>query len=103
MTPPLPRPHRAPRKLRLTLVHSDRRLTLHRSGRIDQARVANVNAQVGNASWVCPFGGIFGDINAALHYMPCHTARVIKFPERRNEIAKLRSEIQEVSRTVSVG
>jgi hypothetical protein len=31
-----------------------------------------------------------------------YTARVIKFPERRSEIAKLRAEIEEMRKTVSV-
>jgi hypothetical protein len=101
--PPLPRPHRAPRKLRLTLSHHDRRLMLHRSGCGDQARIANANAEVGNASWMHLFGAIFGDPNAALKYMPCNTARVIQFPERRSELAKLRGEIAEMSRILAVG
>jgi hypothetical protein len=50
-----------------------------------------------------PFYGIFGDLNAALHYMPCHTARVIQFPGHRTEIARLRAEIEELRKTVSVG
>jgi hypothetical protein len=29
-------------------------------------------------------------------------ARIIKFPERRNELAKLRAEIEEMRKTVSV-
>ena len=38
---------------------------------------------IGAASWCRPFGGLFGDPNAALHYMPRDTARIIKFPARR--------------------
>jgi hypothetical protein len=47
------------------------------------------------ALWLHMFGDLFGNPN----YMFRHTARVIKFPERRSEIAKMRSEIQAVSRS----
>jgi hypothetical protein len=35
--------------------------------------------------------------------MPLCTARIIKFPERRNEFAKLRAELEEVRKTVRGG
>jgi hypothetical protein len=38
-----------------------------------------------------------------MNYRPRYTARIIRFPERRSDIAKLRSEIAEMMRTVSVG
>jgi|GraSoi_2013_40cm_1033754.scaffolds.fasta_scaffold314965_1 hypothetical protein len=41
---------------------------------------------------------IFGDPNATSYYV----ARIIKFPERRSELGKLRAEIAEMSRIVSV-
>ncbi len=59
---------------------------------VELARLA-----IGAASWR-PLGGLFGNPN----YMPHDTARVIKFPERRSELAKLRAEIEEMRKTVSV-
>jgi hypothetical protein len=41
----------------------------------------------------------------ARHRLPCGTAWILKFPkfpERRNEFAKLRAEIEEMRKTVSV-
>ena len=49
-----------------------------------------------------PFWGVFGDPTIVLRYASPYTPRVIKFPERRNEIAKLRTEIEEMRKTVSV-
>jgi hypothetical protein len=49
-----------------------------------------------------PQASIFGNLNAALHSLPCRTARILKFPERRNDFAKLRAEIEEMRKTVSV-
>ena len=43
------------------------RLMLHRTRRIDQARVTDANAEIGNASWVPSLGALFGDPNTALH------------------------------------
>jgi hypothetical protein len=31
--------------------------------------------------------------------MPLYTAKILKFPERRSEIAKLRGELEEMKRT----
>jgi len=42
---------------------------------------------------------IFGDPNATSYYV----ARIIKFPERRSELARLKAEIKELRKTVSVG
>jgi hypothetical protein len=104
--PPLPpvrkrRAHRAWRR-RFRLYHDDRRVLLHRHGYVDRARIAEANAEIGNASWVHPFRDIFGKLNAALHYLPCHAARILKFPERRSDLARLRAEIEEMRKTVSV-
>ena len=46
---------------------------------VDQARVELCRVSIGGASWF-PFAGIFGNPHAVLHYMPCHTAHIIKFP-----------------------
>jgi hypothetical protein len=105
MMPPLPpvrkrRAHRAWRR-RFRLYHDDRRVLLHRHGYVDRARIEDCRRAIGGASWG-PFAGIFGDLNAALHYLPCHAARILKFPERRSKIAKLRAEIEEMRKTVSV-
>ena len=50
-----------------------------------------------------PFSDIFGNLNAALHHMPYHMARILKFPERRSEIARLKAEIKELRKTVRGG
>jgi hypothetical protein len=101
MTPLLLRPRRAPRTSRLALSHSDRRLMLHRHGHFDWQRLVDANAEIGMTG--SPFSGIFGNLNAALHYLPCHTARVIQFPGHRTEIARLRVEIEELRKTVRGG
>jgi hypothetical protein len=103
MLPPLPperkrRTHRAWRR-RFRLYHDDRRVLLHRHGCVDRARIADANAAIGSASWLQLFFGIFGDLNAALHYLPCRAARILKFPERRSDLARLRAEIEELQRT----
>jgi hypothetical protein len=54
-------------------------------GYVDPERIADANAEAGNAAWVSPFGDLFGNPNAVLHYMPYHAARILKFPERPNE------------------
>jgi hypothetical protein len=82
--------------------HDDRRILLHRHGYVDHARVELCCLSIGGASWF-PFAGIFGNAHAVLNYMPRYTVRILKFPERRSEIAKLRGEIAEMSRAVSVG
>jgi hypothetical protein len=48
-----------------------------------------------------PFWGVFGDPTILLRYAPLYTARVIKFPERRSDLAMLRAEIEEMRKTVS--
>jgi hypothetical protein len=63
-------------------------------GYIDRKRVELARMAIGAASWCSPFSGMFGD--AALCYMPRETAKVIKFPERRSDIAKLRAELEEM-------
>ena len=106
MMPPLPpvrkrRAHRAWRR-RFRLYHDDRRVLLHRHGYVDRARIADANAAIGSASWLHLFWGVFGDPTILLH-MPYHMARVIRFPDRRSELAKIRAEIKELRKTVSVG
>jgi hypothetical protein len=88
------------RHFRTTLSHPDRRLMLHYFGHADWKRLIDANAEVGNASWMHRFTSGFGDPNALLFY---DTARIIPFPERRNGIAKLRSEIVEIKRSVRGG
>jgi hypothetical protein len=63
------------KRARASLSHDQRRITAHYYGYADRARIAHANAEVGNASWVHPFGGIFGNLNDALHYMPYHARR----------------------------
>ncbi len=48
-----------------------------------------------------PWADVLGSPNAALRYMPLYTARIIKFPERRSEIAKLKAELEEVKRAIA--
>jgi hypothetical protein len=76
--------HRAPRtkRARTSLSHDQRRITAHDFGFIDPQRTADASAEVGNASWVHPFGDLFGNLNAVLHYMPRDSARIIKFPAK---------------------
>jgi hypothetical protein len=63
-----------------------RRLRHHRRGRrdmrlVDQARIEECRLAIGGAS-SCPFGGIFGNPNTVLHYMPRPMARIITVPAR---------------------
>ena len=41
-----------------------------------------------------PFWGVFGDPTIVLRYASPYTARIIKFPQRRSEIAKLRPRLR---------
>jgi hypothetical protein len=34
--------------------------------------------------------------------LPCRAARILKFPERGNDLAKLKAEIEEMRKTISV-
>ena len=77
---PLVRPRR--NRSRRLLTHDQHRLRRH-FGYIDPKRIELGCASIGAASWCHMFGELFGDPNAALHFMPCHTAMVIKFPARR--------------------
>jgi hypothetical protein len=43
--------------------------------------------------------GVFGDPTIVLRYASHYTAKIIKFPERRSELAKLRAEIEELQRS----
>jgi hypothetical protein len=98
--PPLP-PGRRRIVQRHALSHDQRRKYMRWYGFVDPQRTWRARIAIGNASWCTPFWGIFGDLNAALHYLPCRVARILKFPERRSDIAKLKAEIAEMSRIVS--
>jgi hypothetical protein len=87
MTLPLHRPRR--HRWRRLLSHDQRRLSGHFA--FDPERIKLCRTSIGTASWLSPFGGVFGDPNAAFH-MPCFTARVLAFPERCSELAQLRPE-----------
>jgi hypothetical protein len=67
------------------------------TGRASKTAVSPLAARRGVRS-----PGIFGNLDAALHYLPCRAARILKFPERGSEIARLRAEIEEMRKTVSV-
>jgi hypothetical protein len=96
LLPPL---RRRPASRRWHWSHDDKRVILHRHGRLDPERVWLARIAIGNASWVHPFWGVFGDPTILLRYAPRYTARVIKFAERRSDLAKLRIEIDELQRT----
>ena len=81
------------RRGRHVLSHAQRRIRWHYLGQLDPERVALVNCMIG-----LPWAGVFGNPNAASYYV----VRILKFPERRNEIAKLRGEIEQMNRTLSV-
>jgi hypothetical protein len=87
---------------RRLLSHDQHRLRRHFV--VDQWRAEIGRASVGAASWCMPFGNLFGDPNAVLHYMPRPIARVLAFPGCfRGEIAQIRSELDELKRTIWVG
>jgi hypothetical protein len=90
------RPSRVSR--RCVLSHSDWRKLGHWYGFIDPERTWRARIAIGNASWLHPFWGVFGDPTILLSCAPRYTARVIEFPERRSEIARLRGEIEELAR-----
>src|SRR5260221_13193122 len=91
MPPLLPvrkrRAHRAWRR-RFRLYHDDRRVLLHRHGYVDPQRVRFANIMIGMPVW---WNGLFGDPRALSYCVP----QIIRFPERRSEIAKLKAEIKE--------
>jgi hypothetical protein len=98
--PPLPRERRRSASRRWHWRHDDKRVLSHRHGRLDPERVWLVNVLIAlPACWT----GMFGNAHSAMDYRPRYTARIIRFPERRSDIAKLRSEIAAMMRTVSVG
>jgi hypothetical protein len=80
--------------------HDQHRLVRHFN--IDPERVEFCRASVGAASWCIPFGGVFGRTYAVLHHGPYYTARVLAFPERRSELAKISDEIAEMERILLV-
>jgi hypothetical protein len=81
-------------RARVSLSHDRRRLMQHHV--IDPKRIEVGRASIGAASWCYRFGACFGDTNYGLHR---DTAHIIKFPERRSDIAKLRAELEEMKRT----
>src|SRR5229473_1270622 len=88
---PLPTIRR--RRGRHVLSHAQQRIRWHYLGHFDPEGVAQVNCMIG-----LPWASVFGNPNAASYYV----VRIIKFPERRNELAKLRAEIEEMNRKLSV-
>jgi hypothetical protein len=80
---------------RYVVSHDQLRLKRHYVS--DPERVALINCMIGMTG--SPFWGVFGDPTIVLRYASPYTPRVIKFPERRSEIAKLRAEIEELQRT----
>ena len=94
---PLPTIRR--RRVRHVLSHDQLRLMRHYV--IDPERVMLANCMIGMTG--SPFWGVFGDPTIVLRYAPRYTARVIKFPERRSEIARIRAEIEEMRKTVRGG
>jgi hypothetical protein len=71
--------------------HDERRVATHRFGRLDLERVWLANIAIGIPAW---WVGLFGDARALSYVVP----QVLRFPERRSEIAKLRAEIEELTR-----
>jgi hypothetical protein len=92
LLPPLPPVRR--RRRRHVLSREQRRLMQRFV--VDPERVTLVNCMIGMID--SPWAHVFGDPNAASFY----TARIIRFPERRNELAKLRGDVEEMRRTISV-
>jgi hypothetical protein len=85
--------------LRRLLTHDEHRLRQH-FGYIDPRRVDLARMSIGAASWCSPFRGIYGEV--APHSMPVCSATILKFPDRRSDIAKLRAEVEELRRFISV-
>jgi hypothetical protein len=83
---------------RHVLSHDQYRLMRHYV--VDPEHVMLANRMIGMTG--SPFWGVFGDPAILLH-MPYHMARILKFPERRSELARLKAEIKELRKTVSVG
>jgi hypothetical protein len=83
---------------RHVLSHDQFRLMRHYV--IDPERVMLANCVIGMTG--SPFWGVFGAPTIVLRYASPYMAKIIKFPERCSEPAKLRAEIAEMSRIVSV-
>jgi hypothetical protein len=63
-------------------------------------RVRQANAAIGKASWLQPFGSIFGNPDAL--YVPPPSARVIGFPGSfHGKCAEIRAELEELKREMS--
>jgi hypothetical protein len=92
--PPLPPGGR--QRARHVFSRDRRRLAWHYLGWVDPERVRLVNCMIGMID--SPWAHVFGDPNAASFY----TAKIIKFPERRSELAKIRDDLDGMRRTMSV-
>jgi hypothetical protein len=98
--PPLPSERRRIIQRRV-LSHDQYRKLGHLYGYIDPMRTWRARIAIGNASWLQLFFGIFGDPTILLSYAPLYTARIIRFPERRSEIVKLKAELDEVKQAIA--
>ena len=76
--------------------HGDRRLVSHAGGHLDPQRVWLANITIGSPWWT----GLFGDPRAAWSLSFWMPPNVLRFPERRSEVARLRSEIAEMRKSV---
>jgi hypothetical protein len=94
--PPLPPERR--RRGRCVLSHDQYRVLRHYV--VDLERLVLANYAIGMVGAL--FSGVFGSPNAPPHLAFLYSARIIKFPERRNELGELRAEIEEMRKTVSV-
>ena len=88
------------RRGRRALSHDQRRIGWHLLGHVDPERVWPANLNIGYVG--SPFYGVFGSPNAPVHHMLLYSARILKVPERRSEFAKIRNEIAETRRMISV-
>jgi hypothetical protein len=68
---------------------------------INRDRAWYANLMIGMTG--SPFGRVLGDPRILLGHMPLYTAKVIKFPERRSKLARLRAEVEEIRRSVRGG
>jgi hypothetical protein len=90
--PPLLLRERGRRVPRHIASHDERRVAAHRFWPRDPQRLWLANIAIGWPWWA----GLFGDPRAAWALSYFYVSNVIRFPERRSEIAKLRAEIGEI-------
>jgi hypothetical protein len=79
--------------------HNRRRVAGHYFGPRNPMRLAVANAAIGAAPRYDRLFGCCGTI-VGPHFF--YFAKIIRFPERRSEIAKLRAEVAELRKTISV-